>query len=240
MTDLEKKLWKRANRYVRILRFIPFIRMVAVCNNLAFSKIDGESDIDLFIVARSGRLFTARILVTLLFQILGVRRHGQKVARRFCLSFFVDDSVLNLSGIAIERDIYLAFWIASMKPIIDDGVSGEFLAANSWVKRYFEDVVVLDRSRVIRGGGVLRSVFRWILAGRFGDLIEKWMRNWQMKRARAKVKRAGENASLIVEENILKFHNVDRRREYRNQWFRTYGEDAKLRKEAFLRLNVEM
>ncbi|MBI4231920.1 hypothetical protein HY605_01695, partial [Candidatus Peregrinibacteria bacterium] len=123
---LEKKLWQRVNRYVKFLEWIPFLRMLAVCNNLAFDRVTAGSDIDLFIVAKKGRLFIVRTLVTGVLHVLGVRRHGDKVAGRFCLSFFVDDCALDLKKLAIERDIYLAFWIFSMKPVIDDGVSEKF------------------------------------------------------------------------------------------------------------------
>jgi len=111
MEELEKKMWKKARRYVRFLQIVPFVRMVSVCNNLAFSKVREGSDIDIFIIAKNGRLFLVRSFVTFLLQILGVRRHGKKISKRFCLSFFIDESVMDLSKIALENDIYLAFWI---------------------------------------------------------------------------------------------------------------------------------
>ncbi|MDA1060915.1 MAG: hypothetical protein O3B47_03935 [bacterium] len=236
MTDLEKKLWKRVNRYVGILRIVPFVRMVAICNNLAFSMVDDKSDIDLFIVAKKGRLFTVRILVTLLFHVLGVRRHGRKVAGRFCLSFFVDDSALDLSGIALEGDIYLAFWIASMKPVIDDGVYGEFLDANSWIKEYFDEPISPDYKYTLSNMSFLKRLFEWFLNGRIGDFFENRMSRWQIARASKKALSAGDDANLIVEEHILKFHNIDRRREYRSLWFDRYGEAAKLSREKFSKL----
>lgn len=238
MTDLEKKLWAKVERYLKFLRIVPFLRMVAVCNNLAFEKVDERSDIDLFIVAGKGRLFTVRIFVTVILHILGVRRHGNKIAGRFCLSFFVDDNALDLREIAIEKDIYLAFWIFSMKPVLDDYVSGEFLSANSWIREYFDEVVVADRSRVISRRSFFRSILQWVLGGRLGDFFENKMRKWQLKRAEIKASKALEDASLIVDEHILKFHNIDRRREYRSLWFEKYGEDQKLAREKFLKLTI--
>ena len=50
--------------------------------------------------------------------------------------------------------------------------------------------------------------------------IEKVLKKWQMNRADKKAKKVNsEVASLIVEDHILKFHNIDRRREYRKKWF---------------------
>lgn len=241
MNNREKKLWKKVFRYCKILRFVPFLKMVAVCNNLAFGKTDEKSDIDFFIVAEKGRLFTVRILVTGLLHILAVRRHGNKVAGRFCLSFFVDEENLDLSQIAIENDIYLAYWIRTMIPVIDDDISGDFLVANSWAKRFFEEGedFVLDRSVVMeKRSAWLQKFFTWILNGKLGDFFEEKMKNWQLRRAGLKASLADISASLIVSEHILKFHNIDRRREYRNLWIKNYGEQTKLSKEKLAAMEV--
>ncbi|MFH1533580.1 MAG: hypothetical protein ABID64_01475 [Nitrospirota bacterium] len=234
-SEIEKKLWMRAKKYVRYLRVVPFLRMVAVCNNLAFGKVDEKSDIDLFIVAKRGRLFIVRLFVTFLLHVMGVRRHGEKVAGRFCLSFFVDEDGMDMREIAIDNDIYLAFWMKTMVPLMDDGVSGELLKENEWVKRYFADDFVIDRSNVVGSGGILNGIFGWMLGGWFGDKIEGVLKKWQMGRAKRKVAVVDmEVASLIVEDHILKFHNVDRRREYRKKWFDKYGVEEKLDLEKFL------
>ncbi|NIA01937.1 MAG: hypothetical protein GWP15_00990 [Nitrospirae bacterium] len=234
-SEIEKKLWKKAEKYVCILRMVPFLRMVAVCNNLAFGKVDGNSDIDLFIIAKKGRLFIVRIFVTFLLHILGVRRHGEKVAGRFCLSFFVDEDGMDMRKIAIDNDIYLAFWVRTMVPVVDDGVSEEFLRVNSWVRRNFEEDFEIDRSKVVESGGILNRLFGWMLGGWFGNRVEAILKKWQMRRAKEKMEVVDmEIASLIVEDHILKFHNVDRRREYRKKWFDKYGVEEKLDLEKFL------
>lgn len=241
MEDLEKVFWKKVRRYVSILRIVPFLRMVAVCNNLAFGKVDAKSDIDLFIVAKKGHLFTVRIFVTVLLQLMGVRRHGDKVSGRFCLSFFVDDSALDLSPIAIEDDVYLAFWIMTMKPVIDDGVFGEFLNRNDWALKYFAEAChvnlqpcteyCLPESPFLK---FFCGFLEFVFSGRFGNWVESIMRRWQLKRARTKASNAGCDADLLINDHVLKFHNVDRRRFYRDQWFVRYGESAKLTSDEFL------
>lgn len=226
MEKIEEKLWGKVESYVPYLRWVPFLRMVAVCNNLAFGKVDQKSDIDLFIVARRGWLFTVRILVTLILQVLGVRRHGSKVAGRFCLSFFVDDSYLDLSKIAIENDIYLAYWVASLKPVVDDGVSGQFWRENKWVEGYFE------KGELSRDVGRVLAQPKNGLRFLFPKFIESFLRNWQLKRARKKAAKASGEADLIVQEHILKFHNIDRRKYYREKWVAKYGEQ-KITSEKF-------
>ncbi len=225
MGKIEEKLWQKVNRCIPYLKWVPFLRMVAVCNNLAFGKVDEKSDIDIFVVAKRGRLFTVRILVTLILHILGVRRHGGKVAGRFCLSFFVDDSFLDLSKIAIENDVYLAYWVASLKPIIDDGVSGEFWRENEWVRNFFEGEAKYDVSRILARPS---NIFAFL----FPKFVESLLKRWQLKRARKKALTASAGADLMVEENILKFHNIDRRKYYRDKWVEMYG-NQKLSGEKF-------
>ncbi|MEK7673351.1 MAG: hypothetical protein AAB373_05720 [Patescibacteria group bacterium] len=240
MEELEKNLWRKIDYYLKFLRFVPFLRMVAVCNNLAFGRVNKHSDIDLFIVARAGRLFMVRTFVTCILHVLGVRRHGKKVAGRFCLSFFVDDSRLNLERIALNQDVYLAYWIKSLQPILDDGVSREFFAKNGWIERYLSDERLLARFHSTLKFGKAQGFFERILDGGFGNFIEKILKKWQLKRAGKKLLLAGEKSSLIVDEHILKFHNLDRRKLFRNYWFKVYGKDQKVDSGRFMNLAKEI
>ncbi len=238
MEKVEKVLWKRVRRYLPFLRFVPFLRMVAVCNNISFGRVTEKSDIDLFVVAKSGRLFTVRLFSIFILHVLGVRAHGRKFPGRFCLSFFVDDSSLDLSKIAISDDIYLALWTKSILPILDDGVGDVFVAKNSWARSYFEPEsrFELDKSNAI----AMKSTSRWILeyffSGRFGSFFENSLKKWQLKRARGKMKNFGSSASIIIDEHMLKFHHNDKRSHYRDAWLRIYGREVKLSKEKFLAL----
>ncbi len=236
MDELQQKLWRKVDRYVPYLRMVPFLRGVAVCNNLAFGKVDKESDIDLFIIARAGRMFLVRTLVTFILQILGVRRHGKKIAGRFCLSFFVDDSALNLETIALDSDIYLAYWCRNLRLVIDDGVFSEFANENSWTAKYFEEKgFVLEKERVLK---IFRfqKKFENILNGDFGNFLERYLKNWQMKRANEKLKFVPETADILISEHILKFHNLDRRREYSKDWLGKFGSGTKIDREKFTSL----
>lgn len=237
-SQLEEKLWKRVEKSLKYLQVVPFLRMVAVCNNLAFGKVNDESDIDLFIVAHKGRLFVVRTLVTLILHFLCVRRHGNKVAGRFCLSFFIDDSSLNLSEVALGKDYYLAYWIKSLLPVIDDNFSSSILASNYWAKSYFENPkdFEISNSKVFLNSfffSPMQKVLLPIFSGKSGDFIENFLKNWQIKRARKKAKNAGDNSKIIISENMLKFHNIDRRSEYNEKWESKFGKDALLTDEKF-------
>lgn len=241
MEKVEKILWKKVFRYVSLLKFVPFLRMVAVCNNLSFGMVNEKSDIDLFLVAKKGRLFLVRAFVTFILSILGVRRHGNKIAGRFCLSFFVDDEFLDLSGIALENDIYLAYWIRSLVPVLDDGVSKEFFSKNKWIGIYFENDSFsgdFGTQVILRPGGVSARFLKWIFGGNFGDFIERKLKSWQLHRADKKAAKIPDCSGLIMNDHILKFHNNDRRREYRGLWIKNFGND-KISREKFSKILAE-
>lgn len=238
MTDLEKKLWTKAYKYVARLRIVPFLRMVAVCNSLAMGKIDENSDIDLFIIAKRGRLFIVRSFVTILLHIFGVRRHGKKIAGRFCLSFFIDDSSLDLSRIAIENDVYLAYWMKTLKPIIDDGVSMEFLRANSWLSDYFENIIPEDHVLVPEEKASTNSkkTFENMFGGSVGQKLENFLKKWQTKRAHKKLGKLPDKSGIFIDDHILKFHNEDKRKIFTEKWAQKYGADFRVTDEKFMSL----
>jgi hypothetical protein len=114
----EKMLLTRSEKYIRKISWIPGLRMVAVVNSLSMYATDTDSDIDLFIVTSRGTIWFVRVMVTLIFWIHSVWRHGEDVAGNFCLSFFITEDAMDMSEIAIEDDIYLYFWCYYMRPIL--------------------------------------------------------------------------------------------------------------------------
>ena len=206
------KLWKRVGRHLFILRMTPFLRFAAVGNTLAMGWPDKNSDIDLLIVAPKNRLFTTRFFLTFWSQIFRMRRHGQKIAGRFCLSFFLADSAANLESLQIEpRDPYLAFWIATLAPI--QGDPAEFFAANTWIKKYFPNLNLPTKAKKFRR----KKFCERILSGRLGNFLEKFLRNWQLKRAQKKRQNQAKNA-VVISEEILKFHESDQRAKFLEEW----------------------
>lgn len=117
--NYEVLLWEKVSHHNTYFQKIPWILGIAVCNSLAMNAAHKQSDIDLFIITKRGRLWTVRILMTLLLSILWERKTSNKHAWKFCLSFFISEDGLDFTNIAIKNDIYLAYWIKTLKPIIN-------------------------------------------------------------------------------------------------------------------------
>jgi len=215
-----KEYWKRVRRYQWLFSICPFIELIAVCNSLPIRDIREDSDIDLFVVAKSGHLFTARVFLTLFTSIFRIRRHGAKTRKRFCLSFYVTEKAFKLDEIArTPYDIYLAYWIKTLEPISGDyKVYESMLKENEkWLEPYF--------TRLSRHKRFFRSPQTWQKKwkARFEKFFlhpkwEKRFRKWQMKRSQEKYRQLADPTGTIINENMLKFHDKDVRDQIRHNW----------------------
>lgn len=221
-----RKLIKKAKKHVKFMQMLPFVRTVALCNSLSFYNAERESDIDLFIITEKKRLFLARTMVWLYTQLLGLRRHGNKTKGRFCLTFFVNRDALNLEKIKFEDDIYFAFWLRLMRPLIGQKTYREFISKNPWIKEYFDYEIdqqkhlLPESKRLIR----LQKILEFPLKGFFGNFIETILKSWQKKRSEKKAQKLENRDGIIISDNVIKFHNQDMRKQYHTLWERRYGQ----------------
>lgn len=223
--------WRRVRWVTAWLRTVPFIRWVAVCNTVAIHNARPESDIDLFIVTRHGRLWLTRAWVTVLLGVLGVRRHGNKIANRLCLSFFVDETALDLHPLALSpRDEHFALWAEQMVPIIDDGgFTKKFAEQNRWVRAYIPNGFTTGSVPVQSTSFVARAI-GFLLRGLVGDWLEGLAQISQRAKMRIATNSAATGAA-VVHDTVLKFHEQDRRQEY-NDRFRAAVQIAGLERAA--------
>ncbi len=127
----DKIYLEKTYKYIKYISWIPWLKMVWIWNSIAMNCSTKESDIDLLIVTDNNRLWLVRILITLIFQILWVRKNDKYHAWRFCLSFLTTIDWLNFKSWKIKNDIYLYFWIIYFKPILDyDNTYKKFIKQN--------------------------------------------------------------------------------------------------------------
>ncbi len=227
-TRMERRIanerkWHRARFVSGMLRFVPFVQFIGVVNTLALDNARPESDIDLFIVVKRRRLWLTRAVVTGLVHLMGVRRHGSAVSDRVCLSFYVSERAMDLEQLshpALERDEYLHYWITQVVPMFErNGCWQKFLAANLWVEEhvphgfrgapapYHGDDTLVKIVRFIPemiGYSVLGDIGEWLAS----DVQYDHMFAKQGSRIH------DESTDVVVTDDILKFHEHDRRVEY--------------------------
>lgn len=219
-TVYNEKLMAKALRWAWIFKLCPFLELVGVCNTLGFNAAKEGSDIDLFIVTSDGRLFLGRTFITLITQALGLRRHGRKISERFCLSFLVDASDQAVYKLALKEDIYFTYWLKNLRIVYarNPDTIEDFASNNKyWVSKYLHHPN-FSTEEVKHGKYTLARIAEFTLGGFMGNFFEKFLRRWQLARARKKAGELPDLTGTILTETILKFHNTDRRREIHDKW----------------------
>lgn len=199
-----------AGKLVDFLKFIPSIKLVGITGALAMENAKRQDDIDLFIITGANFLWTTRFIVTLLFELMGVRRHpsDQDTNDKICLNMYLDEN--NLAFQEAEHDIYLAHEILQMKPIIVKGdIYRKFIQANIWIKKYlphaFNNSLVSDKIKhrffLSRLKGLINDYIRVIFLPI--EIILRKIQIWYM----------GKRKTIeIVQDGIIKFHPHDARK----------------------------
>jgi hypothetical protein len=210
--------WFVLLRRARVLRWIPFVRFALAAGSMATGVVSKDSDFDLILGVRFGRMFTARFLLITVLGALGWRRrnlsHGTSARDTLCLNHFVTERSYRL------REPHNPYWqnlYRSLVPVYGErSVLEAFFAANEdWVGTgigYREDL----RHRMEHPAGLTRIIER-MLSGRFGDAAESWLRGPQLVRLRAKLLHlAGYKPRLVLSDEELELHlDTKRIEEYR-------------------------
>jgi hypothetical protein len=220
--ELADQLIEKVRRWAGWFRHVPFVQGVAVCNYLPLGVVDDHSDIDLFVVTRKGRIFMARVFLTLLTHLLGKRRHGGKVEGRFCLSFYANEENLSFQELLIkDGDIYFAYWTLALLPMFGDRRLWEKLADENW--QWGKDFFVDWQNRfnfqeVNTKKAWSAKAWEYLLGGRLGNWVERKLVSYFQKRHAQKKANLPDNASVIVNSKWLKYHNNDRREWFKEEW----------------------
>ena len=209
---LIKKKWGKFLRRVRLFRFVPFVDFVLGGGSLATGKLHEESDFDVIIGVRQGRIFTARFFAVVFFGFLGWRRskldHKEDSSDKICLNHFVTPRSYRLSP------PYNDYWnqlYESLVPVIgNESLISDFFKANDWMdslRTYKRDSRYLGK-----GHSLLKGFLEWFFGSRFGDEIEKMLKRDQIKRIESGLPHTlGHKPRFIYNDNELEFHPDTRR-----------------------------
>lgn len=210
-TDALRKS-RRAARFVRWAALLPWVRMVAVCNSLAHAFTNAESDIDLFIVTKPGRLWSTRFVLTGALAVFRLRP-GEAKRDPICLSFFVDDAHIDLAPMKIgAEDPYLQIWTATLAPIMDrDHIITKLRATNRWIRP------LLPHGQRVRRASAYAARSRWTVpdVGIFEGFAERVQRSRFPRALRESMNR---DTRVVVTDGVLKFHENDRREAIRSAY----------------------
>lgn len=168
-SDKAKALWNGARRYARWLARVPFVRMVAVSGSLAVDNSSESSDVDLFCITETNRLWIARLFFVAL----------SKMTRLFPSIFplyLCPNYVVSRAALRVEyENLFTAHEVLQAVPLFDTGVCRDFLRANDWARDLLPHLTSREHplsDSVVEGSTAARA-FERILSGRRGDLLNR-------------------------------------------------------------------
>lgn len=199
---------KREN--VLTLRFlfdlIPFLDFVCVSGSLALGNVKKDSDFDVVIGCRSGRIFTARFFTMLFFEIIGRRRasadFGPAANNKFCFNHFLTPRGYRLTP---PCTLYWRYIYRLMIPIYGkEGAILEFFGKNKWSGR---GITVFDARFFPRGFNFWRVILEFVLSSPLGNIFEFIVKKIQMGRI---LRKNSENKNgggrIRTDDEELEFH----------------------------------
>ena len=222
--DFKRNIALRASKK---LRYVPFVKAVLLCNNSSFEMAGVSSDIDVAIIIKNGRLWLGRLLATVLLSVFRLRRNKKRTTNRICLSFYTVDTNLDFSQLAITKpDIGLIYWIAQFSSIYDpDNLNNKILQSNQWLKEYLPNIFdnnlsgdgsLLDN----RFSSIWKKFWETAWSGSYGDLLEGQAKSIQKLKMRRNLHSVQDepDTRVVINDKMLKFHENDRREEYKQKW----------------------
>jgi hypothetical protein len=157
--------WEAAQRFARWLARVPFLELVAVCGSQAVENAEQSGDVDLFLIAREGRLWIAQVAVMLL------RRLAERRLGHMCPNHLLTTAALD----AGSRDLYTAREVVQAVPLWGEAAYDRFLEANVWVRELLPQTPPGGRRERLGSAPAApraRALER-LLGGRPGDVLDR-------------------------------------------------------------------
>ncbi len=221
LIDLKQKKLKR---YLQLLKYIPFLRGAFVFGSMAIGNARKESDFDLVLIAKNGRIWTLRAFTIFIFGVFFIRKRGsennpRRTKNKICLSYF-----LTLNDMAYKNfDYYRAINYIFFVPVFGNReLFINFARENNWLKNYFvnfQDNFYSERSFnnfYIPKKSFFIKFIEKILSGKIGNILEKILRFFQIKRidySFRKIEHPEKIDRIIVSDGRLEFYPIKKDRE---------------------------
>ncbi len=168
--------WQKFLRKAWLFRHLPFAEMVIASGSLVLGRLHTNSDFDVLVAAKKGRLFTARFFCLMIFGLLGWRRKINRPRDGFCFNHFITKETFRLSFPHTNYDFLL---YNNLMPIWGEELFYDFYSANEdWIKSNAN----LGRSDLRMDNfqpSHIKFFLEKILSDRLGDAVEKVVRYLQ-------------------------------------------------------------
>lgn len=192
--------WQRIRTIVKLLTYIPTIRMVGVTGGLAVNNADNQDDIDLLIVSHDTTLWMTRFMTTALIELFSKRRHPADitVANAICLNMFLTEGTLQIPK--KEQGWYTAHEVLQMVPLWErNHMYTKYLQANRWVQKWFRAKYEFQKQLQVPSYSTSTNTIKWY------QVLEEPIKNFQLWYMRKR------RTTEVVTGRVIRFHPNDAR-----------------------------
>ncbi len=188
----------------------PWIRGMFVSGSLALGTVSVESDFDILVIVEPGRLYLARLLLSGIASLISARRtRFETVAPdKFCFNHYLTLDALTIT----HESLYNAQTYVHLVPMmVPPKLIGQFFAANVWMNKFVYNFSPHQQviRRTVRLSALLKTIARCIeIIGRgiFGDICERWAKQYQQKRIARNPATHAVGGRVIYTDTELEFH----------------------------------
>ncbi|MCU7548980.1 hypothetical protein OCK74_07620 [Chitinophagaceae bacterium LB-8] len=186
--DKAKKLLKTAHKIAHFLSYFPFVRGIGISGSLSKNFADDQSDIDLFIITASNRLWLARTMMHC-FKKLTFLLHKQHF---FCMNYYIDEEMLQIR----EKNIYTAIEVVTLLPLYGITVFANFYKSNTWSSVYlpnqFISTTCIQETPLPLFKRTIEFMFNHVVGNYLDNLFMKiTTRRWHKKTQQRKLNNRG-------------------------------------------------
>jgi len=208
---LADQKWKKIKKIFWIMQITPFMKMVLVSGSLALGNSRKESDVDLIITAKKGRIWMVRTFVTLLTSVLGVRRYKNKTENKICLNHYITDKSLRIPFESLYNAQSYLHLINVYNDKKDKELFKKFQEENKWIRKYVSnyELAELGGFRSIKRSKMLNSISKFsefILAGKMWNYLENVLSKIQSNKIRKDPLYEKGGGRITINNDQLEFH----------------------------------
>lgn len=167
-----RNAFRRAMFYGHILGNLPFIRMAALTGSLAMLNLSRNRDMDYMLVAKPGRVWTARAFALLLARM--TRLFGDVI----CPNVIVSENALEWK----ERNLYTAREFAQMIPVSGNDTFSCLRVVNRWVENFLPNFSILNETNSRPERKAVQFICEFFLNNKLGQFFETWEMNRKIAR----------------------------------------------------------
>lgn len=192
---------KIAQHFTYLFSFCPFVKVVALANSIGQFNLRDGSDIDFFIITKARRIWLSRLYCAGLAKILNSRPTANNKKDKICLSFFISEEHSNLDDLRLKGfDPYFDYWRPNLVLLYNKGRAYQQFLFSSTHSDPLAERLKLPRNFLL-------------------DILEVGAKKIQLKIMPLSLKTAISNSDgVVVNDEVLKLYQVDRRREYAQKY----------------------